>query len=248
MLVVTRRTNEKITFPSLGITVHILRLTGTAARVGVEAPPDVRVLRDELRPACPTPAGPARRRMDHALANALSKVTLGIHLARKQGALGRAAEAERTLDGALKTLDALAQADAAPPAPAAPRPGRALIVEDDANERELLAGVLGLSGCECATAADGEDALAYLEAGGRPDVILLDMGLPRCDGPETLRRIRGDERFARLRVFSVSGTDPRELNVPVGPNGFDAWFPKPLNPRGLCAAVQAAVLAPPSVN
>jgi CheY-like chemotaxis protein len=83
--------------------------------------------------------------------------------------------------------------------------------------------------------------MAYLEGGGRPDVVLLDMAMPRCDGPETLRRIRADQRFARLPVFSVSSTNPKELNVPDGPDGFDGWFPKPLNPRGLWDAIRTVV-------
>jgi sRNA-binding carbon storage regulator CsrA len=44
MLVISRRANERIVFPSLGITVPILRLTGSGARVGIEVPPGVTVL------------------------------------------------------------------------------------------------------------------------------------------------------------------------------------------------------------
>ncbi|WP_439624746.1 response regulator [Gemmata sp.] len=246
MLVVTRRPNEKIAFPSLGITVHVLRVTGASAKVGIEAPPEIKVLRDEIVPAAEV-AAPARspqsKRADHALANALSKVTLAVHLARKQWDAGRPAEADDTLKMALQALEALE-----PKAPAPPVPRRALIVEDDANERELLAGLLGFNGCECATAADGEDALAYLAAGNRPDVVIMDMAMPRCDGPETLRRIRADQRLAGLRVFSVSSTNPREVNVPDGPAGFDAWFPKPLNPKRLWDAIQDAVRSPATAN
>ncbi len=228
-------------FPSLGITVHILRLNGSAARVGIEAPPEVPVLRDELCSSPPVPAStpvPARK-VDHALANALSKVTLAIHLARRQSEAGHWADANATLEAALASLEAL-ENQRRHPAPATRR-CRALIVEDDANERELLAGLLGMNGCDCDQAGDGEDALAYLEAGGRPDVVLLDMVLPRCDGSETLRRIRADERYAGLKVFSVSSIPPREWNIPEGPAGFDAWFSKPLNPRRLWDAMQASL-------
>ena len=55
MLAISRRADEGIVFPSLGIRVHLLRLTGSGARVGIEAPPEVTVLRDEL---CPSPAVP----------------------------------------------------------------------------------------------------------------------------------------------------------------------------------------------
>jgi carbon storage regulator CsrA len=242
MLVVTRKPNEKIVFPSLGVTLHILRSTAHATKVGIEAPPEVKILREEL---AATSAGVPRPKVDHALANALSKVTLAIHLARKQWEVGRHADADATLGAALRSLEVVERTRHAPP-PA--RRCTALIVDDDANERELLAGLLGMNGCECATAADGEDALGYLAAGGHPDVVLLDMSMPRCDGPETLRRIRADGRFAGLAVFSVSSTSPRELNVPDGPGGFDGWFPKPLNPRRLWDAIQSATQSPAAAN
>ena len=246
MLVVTRKPSEKIVFPTLGVTVHILRSTGRAIRVGVEAPPDVKILRDEIAAAATAPAAarppvPVDR---HALANTLSKLTLAVHLARKQWAAGRPALADAALANALQALEALEQSTPAP----TPHTCRALIVDDDANERELLAGLLGMNGCECATAADGADALAYLAANDRPDVVLLDMAMPRCDGPETLRRIRADSRLAGLRVFSVSSTSPRELSIPEGKAGFDGWFPKPLNPGRLWDAIQTATRSPAAAN
>lgn len=240
MLVITRRVNEKFCFPDLGITVELLRIAGQTARLGIQAPPHVKVLRHELAPGSasvePTP------KRDHRFANAVSRITLAIHLARKQWETGRTAEAEKTLQNALENLYKLEPPKSVPPAESSTPACRALIVEDDANERELLAGLLSMNGCECVTAEDGEDALAYLKSGQRPDVILLDMALPRCSGPETLRRIRSDSTLAGIRVFSVSSTSPRELNIPDGPDGFDAWFPKPLNPRQLWDAIRATKL------
>jgi CheY-like chemotaxis protein len=246
MLVVTRRPGEKLTFPTLGITIHLLHQSG-AVRVGVDAPPDVRILRDELVPVGrPQPTAPPADR--HARANALSKLTLAIHLARKQWAAGRPAAADATLAAALAAVETMDRdrAAAAPP-PTAAR-CRALVVDDDANQRELLAGLLDMNGCECATAADGEEALTYLATHARPDVVLLDMAMPRCDGPETLRRIRADGRLAGLRVFSVSGTRPDALGAAGAPGGFDGWFPKPLNPRRLWEAMQAAAASPAVAN
>lgn len=247
MLVVTRRPNERIVFPSLGITVEVLKLAKGAARIGIEAPLDVRILRDELLQH--GEAAPDRSDR-HGFANILSRAMLAIHLAQKQVEAGRSAEAMATLEMALSSLEAIERSrpSPSPPAPALPRRCSALIVEDDANERELLAGFLSMNGCECEVMGDGEDALAYLDAGGRPDVILLDMAMPRCDGPTTLRRIRGDQRYQGLKVFSVSGTSPRELDISDGPDGFDAWFSKPLNPRRLWEAMQRSVRDPNSTS
>lgn len=230
MLVVTRKPDESIVFPSLGVTVRVVRVAGQIVRIGVEAPPEIRVFRGELADAAAT-APPA---MTHARRNLLNRLSLAIHLARQQCAAGAARDAEATLAGA---IDARTQVDNAV-ARRSDRPAmRALIVEDDSNERSLLAGILRMKGCECATAADGQDALEYLDTHDRPDVVLLDMIMPRCDGPETLRRIRDDRRWQGLRVYSVSGTDPRDLGLPIGPHGIDGWFAKPLDPQKVWSAI-----------
>ncbi len=242
MLVLTRRPNERVVFPSLGITIHILKSTKGAVRVGIEAPLKVPVLREELF----SESGEAARKIDHGLANALSKATLAVHLAQKQIDAGRTADAEATLKIAIASLEDIEESRRY--TTRASRRLRALIVEDDANERALLAGLLSMNGCECNQASDGEDALTYLEAGGQADVVLLDMAMPRCDGPATLRRIRADERYRGLKVFSVSSTSPRELGIAEGPEGFDAWFPKPLNPRRLWDAMQEGLCTPSSTN
>lgn len=257
MLVLSRRADETIVFPSVGITVHLLRVGPRVAKIGIEAPPGVRVLRQEIAGA-PHPADRAPTPSPtHELCNRLSKVSLGLHLFERQRAAGRHAEADATLG---RVFDALAALDreavsgiiTGRPAPAAPERDRpnptrarpqALLVEDDPNERELLAGLLRMQGCECATAADGADALQYLAANGRPDVVLLDMHMPRCDGPTALRAIRAESRLSGLRVFGVSGSDPRELGIATGPTGVDGWFAKPLDPRSLWDAIQTCTSA-----
>jgi len=75
-------------------------------------------------------------------------------------------------------------------------------VEDEENERELLAGYLRLAGFLVDTAGDGCDALDHLHAGERPDVVLLDMGLPRCDGATTACEIRRDPACSGLEIFA----------------------------------------------
>jgi len=252
MLVVSRRPNEKLVFPALGITIQIAKVIGQTVRLGVDAPREVQVLRHELTGEEPgtTQARSPGRRLEHHLRNVLSKLTLGLHLARRQAEAGRVVEADATLAQALATL-AVLEKEAIDQKAGSSAPGcgcRALIVEDDSNERELLAGLLQMNGCICTTAGDGDDALARLAAGERPDVMLLDMALPRCDGPETLRRLRADERFRDLRVLSVSGTDPRTLGVAVGPGGVDGWFQKPLNPQRLWSAIQASIHSPVTAN
>jgi CheY-like chemotaxis protein len=107
------------------------------------------------------------------------------------------------------------------------------LVEDEENERELLAGYLRLAGFAVDTAGDGCDALDHLHAGERPDVVLLDMSLPRCDGATTAREIRRDPACAGLKIFAVSGHSPNEYKLDRGHGGIDRWFHKPLDPAAL---------------
>jgi CheY-like chemotaxis protein len=121
-----------------------------------------------------------------------------------------------------------AQTPSPPPKPAR-KTRKALLVEDEENERELLAGYLRLAGFAVDTAGDGCDALDRLRAGEQPDVVLLDMGLPRCDGATTAREIRRDPARAGLKIFAVSGHSPNEYGLDFGPGGIDRWFDKPLD-------------------
>jgi carbon storage regulator CsrA len=241
MLVLSRRPDESIVFPNVGVTVRVVRINGNVVRIGVDAPRDLAVLRGELAEGQPLPA--PRPTPSHELCNRLSRISLALHLAQRQRDLGMHTQADISLNEALDALAALDRdwlrenvRGSTVPAPDC----RALVVDDDANERELLAGVLRMYGCECETAADGDEALANLERRGRPDVVLLDMWMPRLDGPRTLASIRSDPRWAGLTVFSVSSTAPEEVGLVRGPGGIDGWFPKPLKPAVLCDAIRAA--------
>jgi CheY-like chemotaxis protein len=114
---------------------------------------------------------------------------------------------------------------------------RALVVEDDDNERELLAGCLRVSGFEVDTAADGLQAMVRLTEKA-PDVVLLDIRMPRFDGRKTISAIRSNPDYRDLKLFAVSGTKPEEMKISVGPNGVDRWFTKPLNPKELLDALR----------
>jgi CheY-like chemotaxis protein len=127
-------------------------------------------------------------------------------------------------------------------APARMSAPKALLVEDDHNECELLAGFFRLAGYEVATAGDGSDAIDYLQQHERPDVMLLDMMLPRCDGPTTIRRLRDDPAFNDLKIFAMSGYTPDQIGLDCGASGVARWFQKPLNPELLLRELNATRL------
>jgi CheY-like chemotaxis protein len=120
-----------------------------------------------------------------------------------------------------------------PTAGARARPRKALLVEDDQSQRELLAGFLRHSGLQVDTVGDGGDALGYLRSHAKPDVVLLDMRLPRVDGPTIVREIRNNPAYTGLKIFGVTGYLPDEFGLARGPSGIDRWFLKPIDPSRL---------------
>jgi carbon storage regulator CsrA len=233
MLVLSRRPNEKIVFANLGITVEICSVARSTVRVGIDAPTSVQILRGELAPAADPTARPPGSSPRHHLRNRLNTANLAIYLAQKQLSSGLIHEAERSLNEALSQFSQLDQelADSTPAA-RAKREIRALLVEDNNNESALLAEFLRLHGITVEIAHDGQDALDYLRSHDRPDVVLLDMRMPRCDGPTTVAAIRGNAAYDGLKVFAVSGADPQECTLPNG-SRIDGWFRKPLDPGKL---------------
>jgi carbon storage regulator CsrA len=240
MLVLSRKPHEKVLFPSLGTAVEVVSVKGNVVRLGIQAPPGLTVLRAELlgQPGEAQPPGllPADCELRHRLNNRLSAASVGLALLRKQHQHGLKDELDATIDRIDREIRALHRdLEAAHPAPAArpaDRPRKALLVEDDQNERELLASFLRMAGLHVDTAGDGVDALEYLHTRGRPDVMLLDMVLPRCDGPTTVRTIRQDPAYAGLKIFAVTGHPPSHFGGD-SLHGVDRWFRKPLNAEDL---------------
>jgi DNA-binding response OmpR family regulator len=112
-----------------------------------------------------------------------------------------------------------------------------LVVDDDALLRRSLSLQLEQAGYRTSTAASAEDALALI-ARERPDLVLLDIGLPGMDGLEALRQIQhnGD-----IPVIFVSARR-RELDTILGLElGADHYITKPFNPDVLLAHVKAVL-------
>ena len=80
---------------------------------------------------------------------------------------------------------------------------RILVVEDDEGLLEIYRDFLADCGYEILLAANGEEALARLDA--RPDLVVLDLRMPVMDGHEFLRRLRADERVRDVPVLTVTG-------------------------------------------
>jgi len=113
-----------------------------------------------------------------------------------------------------------------------------LLVEDDTDTRGLYAAFFGSEGFRVLEAGDGLQALSQL-AGERPDVLLLDLGLPRLNGVQVLRFIRQQPRLADLPIVIVSGQ--LELLHAADDIAADVVCPKPCEPRELMRVVRAVL-------
>ena len=114
-------------------------------------------------------------------------------------------------------------------------PMNVLIVDDSPAMRRFVRRVLELSGLDlgaCREASDGEEALEALR-GEMADVILTDINMPRMDGEELVRRLKGDERLRSIPVIVVSTdqTDGRVRRMlDLGARGY---VKKPFTPETL---------------
>nr|WP_218936317.1 response regulator [Actinomadura citrea] len=115
--------------------------------------------------------------------------------------------------------------------------GRVLVVDDDEVIRQLIAVNLQLEGFEVSTAVDGQDCLdKVVEAG--PDVITLDVMMPRLDGWVTAVRLREDPRTAHIKVVMITAR-AQEHDVRRGYEiGVDAYVTKPFDPNQLIQTVR----------
>ncbi|HXO42784.1 MAG TPA: response regulator, partial [Thermoanaerobaculia bacterium] len=104
---------------------------------------------------------------------------------------------------------------------------RILLVEDDADTREALKTLLELSGHHVAVAADGGEAVAHVVA-YRPDVALVDIGLPEIDGNEVARRIRALLGAGGIFLVALTGYGGEAEEELTRAAGFDAHFTKPV--------------------
>jgi DNA-binding response OmpR family regulator len=114
---------------------------------------------------------------------------------------------------------------------------RFLIVDDDPNIVVSLEYLLRREGFDIAVAADGEAALQDLER-STPDLVVLDVMLPRLNGFEVCRRIRADPRFRSVRVLMLTAKS-RDTEVSKGLGvGADAYVTKPFSTKELVALIR----------
>jgi CheY-like chemotaxis protein len=122
-----------------------------------------------------------------------------------------------------------------------------LIAEDEEVTSALIAAILRSAGFECASARDGVQALEMARR-KKPDIVLLDLEMPRLDGFDTLAALRKEPETQHLPVIMVTGCNT-EKDVERGFRlGADDYIVKPFNARELIARVDRAVRSAESRN
>ena len=251
MLVLSRKIDQKVVLPGLDVTIQVVRCRASGVTLGIEAPPQIRILREELqsqnsassetfdsevfRELLEQRVQSLPEQVRHDWRDRLNTLTMALHMLNDQIDAGEFTDAGKAYDELIKLLTESSnrnrgQRDEAPRDEAPRSEATVLLVEDQDNEREMLAGILRMHGYSVATAHDGLSALEYLENNEPPEFVLVDMQMPGCDGAEVVRQIRESERLSRLSIYVVSGQ--QEENYEIA-SDVDHWFMKPVDPRRL---------------
>ena len=112
-----------------------------------------------------------------------------------------------------------------------------LIVDDDVEQRRLLADVLKLNGLAVYQAGDGQEGID-IALDRLPDVILLDIVLPGMDGLQVAAILAHDEATRHIPIVAISGLSTGEIRRKALTAGCVTYFLKPFTPMALVAEVK----------
>lgn len=128
------------------------------------------------------------------------------------------------------------RAELAAPTPDTPPARRILLIDDNDDVLEMMGLILGRWGHEVHTAENGKEGVARaVEL--RPDLVLLDIGLPDIDGHEVARRLRADARTATIRIVAMTGHGLDRDREASRQAGCDEHLVKPVEPAQLAAEI-----------
>ena len=116
-----------------------------------------------------------------------------------------------------------------------------LVVEDDADIRDAMVGILESEGYTVSAASHGAEALAQLQAGNRPCLILLDLMMPGMDGFEVCRILKNNPLTAHLPVVMVTALDQPSDRLKGLDAGADDFLTKPIDDTALFSRVRSLV-------
>lgn len=112
-----------------------------------------------------------------------------------------------------------------------------LVVEDDIDNRRIVAKVLSVVGYQVIEATDGVEALSQARA-ERPDLILMDLALPNLNGWEATRRLKGNDETRSIPVVALTAVAMRGDEEQARAAGCDDYLSKPARPAAIRALVR----------
>jgi twitching motility two-component system response regulator PilG len=117
------------------------------------------------------------------------------------------------------------------------------VIDDSPTIRKVIEIALRWEGYEVTCFRDGIEAMKWLTTPGvrPPDLMLVDIGLPKMDGYEVIRRFRANPRFANTRCLILSGRDGVVDKLNAGQVGVHAYVPKPFTIQELITAVRTNI-------
>jgi CheY-like chemotaxis protein len=115
-----------------------------------------------------------------------------------------------------------------------------LLVEDNTDSRLILATVLKRFGYEVSEAADGDEALDFIQR-DQPDLILLDLALPRTDGWSVASLVRSAFTASEIPIVAVTAFDSDADRGRAKRLGFSGYFCKPVEPFEVLSFVQSLI-------
>jgi len=242
MLVLSRKEEQKVLIPGLDISIKVICCKNSSVRLGIDAPPEIRILRDELEDGVsvkdPSFSNVVNEKINtfpndqrHDVRDQFNVVAMALQMLLDDIDSGELKDVDEIFNSIHRRLRSVETT---------PNDSDAfvLVVEDQANERELLAGILRMNGYRVATASDGNAAMDYIEEHGAPSFILVDMHMPRCDGKELVQQIRSSMELNDVRVYVVSGSDKDDYDI--SDQDIDGWYTKPLAPQKLIQELASA--------
>ncbi|NIA05406.1 MAG: response regulator [Proteobacteria bacterium] len=111
-------------------------------------------------------------------------------------------------------------------------PKKILVVDDNLDSRELVIKILKNKGLQLVEAVDGEDALEKVTT-ERPDLILMDISLPKIDGHEVTRRLKSDKNFAAIPIIALTAHAMKGDREKALAAGCEGYITKPINVHDL---------------
>ncbi len=112
-----------------------------------------------------------------------------------------------------------------------------LVVEDDLVTQRVLSARLEINGYEVITAQDGEEGLRKARS-EHPDLVMLDLMLPKMTGYEVCRMLKFDDKYKKIPIIILSSLDQQDEREKAVVAGADAYFIKPFDLKLLLVKIE----------